>query len=41
MEPRVTEPGVSVRMWKLKTDWKAVMLWAVLIYLVLTGNISE
>lgn len=41
MEPRVTEPDVSVRMWKLKTEQKAVMLWAALIYLALTVNISE
>lgn len=41
MEPGVTEPDVSVRMWKLKTDQKAVMLWAVLIYLALQVNISE
>lgn len=41
MEPRVTEPDVSVRMWKLKTEQKAVMLCAALIYLALTVNISE
>lgn len=41
MEPRVAEPDVSVRMWKLKTEQKAVMLWAALIYLALTVNISE
>lgn len=41
MEPGVAEPDVSVRMWKLKTDQKDVMLWAVLIYLTLKVNISE
>lgn len=41
MEPRVPEPGVSVRMWRLKTDRKAVVLWAVLIYLAHKVNISE
>lgn len=41
MEPTAMEPDVSVRMWKLETDQKAVVLWAVLIYLALKVNISE
>lgn len=41
MEPRAVEPDVSVRMWKLETEQKAVVLWVVLIYLALKINISE
>lgn len=39
MEPKVPEPGGSVRMWRLKR--RAVVLWAVLVCLALTVNISE
>lgn len=41
MESRVPGPDGSVRMWRLKTDRRAVVLWAVLICLALTVNISE
>jgi len=35
------EPDVNVKMWRLETKHKAVMLWTVLINLALKANISE